>query len=144
VHTVRFDNAGNPWIIDTQSQTVAEVHPGRKVLLTSALSIKPAKIRPIESTQRRRVRPNGDLYVSDGYGNDRVVVFDKMGSRSRLGKARRRARRFSQPHSIALDSRGRVICCRPQQLAHPGLLCTGKFLTEWKNIITPCTRHTRK
>jgi DNA-binding beta-propeller fold protein YncE len=81
---------------------------------------------------------NGDVYVSDGYGNDRVVVFDKNGKFVRAwGKLGAAPGEFSQPHSIALDSRNRVYVADRNNSRIQIFDSTGKFLTEWKNIITP-------
>ena len=82
--------------------------------------------------------PNGDIYVSDGYGNDRVVVFDKAGKYIRSwGKLGTGPGEFSQPHSIVLDSKDRVYVADRNNVRIQIFDSKGKFLTEWKNIITP-------
>ena len=52
------------------------------------------------------ITPEGDVFVADGYGNSRVVHFDKNGifvkSWGRLGT---KPGEFSLPHAIALDSK---------------------------------------
>jgi DNA-binding beta-propeller fold protein YncE len=84
------------------------------------------------------IAANGDLYVSDGYGNNRVVVFDKSGKFGRAwGKLGTAPGEFSQPHSIALDSKGRVYVADRNNVRIQVFDAKGKFLTEWKNIITP-------
>lgn len=81
---------------------------------------------------------NGDVYVSDGYGNDRIVVFDKHGKFVRTwGKLGTAPGEFSQPHSLVLDSKGRVYVADRNNSRIQVFDAKGKFLTEWKNIITP-------
>jgi len=138
-HTIRFDNAGNLWIIDTNSQTVRKFSEDGKVLMTLG-TLNQAGEDQTHMNQPNDVAfaPNGDIYVSDGYGNDRVVVFDKNGKFVRAwGRLGARPGEFSQPHSIALDSKGRVYVADRNNARIQIFDSTGKFLTEWKNIITP-------
>ena len=60
---------------------------------------------------------NGDIYIADGYGNHRVVVFDKAGGYLRQwGSAGTGPGQFSptgggHPHCVVLDKAGRVYTC---------------------------------
>jgi hypothetical protein len=66
------------------------------------------------------------------------VVFDKNGRFVRTwGKLGQAQGEFSQPHSIALDSRGRVYVADRNNTRVQIFDPKGKFLAEWKNIITP-------
>jgi DNA-binding beta-propeller fold protein YncE len=60
---------------------------------------------------------NGDIYIADGYGNHRVVVFNKAGVYLRQwGSAGTAPGQFSptgggHPHCVRLDNGGRVYAC---------------------------------
>jgi hypothetical protein len=60
---------------------------------------------------------NGDIYIADGYGNHRVVVFNKAGVYLRQwGSAGTAPGQFSptgggHPHCVILDKAGRVYAC---------------------------------
>ena len=138
-HTIRFDGTGNPWIIDTLSHTVRTFTIDGKVLMTIGTADQPGEDQThMNQPNDVAFAANGDVYISDGYGNDRVVVFDKTGKFVRAwGKLGTATGEFSQPHSIALDSRGRVYVADRNNSRIQIFDSNGKFLAEWKNIITP-------
>ncbi|HEV3329539.1 MAG TPA: peptidyl-alpha-hydroxyglycine alpha-amidating lyase family protein [Bryobacteraceae bacterium] len=138
-HTVRFDNAGNLWLVDTGTNTVRRFTTDGKVLMTIGTPDQAgADETHLNQPNDVAVAANGDVYISDGYGNDRVVVFDKRGKFVRTwGKLGTGPGEFSQPHSLVLDSKGRVYVADRNNSRIQVFDAKGKFLTEWKNIITP-------
>ena len=61
------------------------------------------------------VAPNGDIWVSDGHrgGNNRIVKFSSDGTfllevGGGVGSESKEPARFSDPHDLKMDSRGRV------------------------------------
>jgi peptidylamidoglycolate lyase len=138
-HSIRFDDAGRLWLIDTLSHTVRQFSLDGKVLMTVGTLDQPGQDEThMNQPNDVAFAPNGDLYVSDGYGNDRVVVFDKNGKFLRAwGKLGSGQGEMSQPHSIALDSRGRVYVADRNNARIQIFDSRGKFLAEWKDIITP-------
>jgi hypothetical protein len=138
-HTVRFDNNGTLWVIDTLSQTVRSFTQDGKPLMTLG-TLDQAGEDQSHMNQPNDVSfgPNGDIFVSDGYGNDRIVVFDKNGKFVRAwGKLGTGPGEFSQPHSLAVDSKGRVYVADRNNARVQIFDSKGKFLNEWKNVITP-------
>jgi sugar lactone lactonase YvrE len=55
--------------------------------------------------------PNGDVYVSDGYGNSRVVQFKADGTFVRIVGGRKGAGpgELQVPHGVAIDPQGRIL-----------------------------------
>ena len=109
-HTIRFDNSGNLWIVDTRMQTVRKFTPDGKVLMTVGTPNEAGEDEThMNQPNDVAIAPNGDIYVSDGYGNNRIVVFDTNGKFIRAwGKLGGAQGEFSQPHGVVLDSRQRV------------------------------------
>lgn len=138
-HTVRFDHAGSPWLVDTGTHTVRKFTSDGKVVLTIGTPNEPgADQTHMNQPNDVAFGANGDIYVSDGYGNDRIVVFDKNGKFVRAwGKLGTGQGEFSQPHSVAIDSKGRVYVADRNNVRIQIFDAKGKFLTEWKNILTP-------
>jgi peptidylamidoglycolate lyase len=138
-HTIRFDSAGGLWIVDRDLHTVRKFTLDGKVLMTVGTPGESGEdATHMNQPNDVAIAANGDLYVSDGYGNNRIVVFDKNGKFVRAwGKLGTKPGELSQPHSVALDSKGRVYVADRNNARVQVFDSKGKFLTEWKNIITP-------
>ena len=61
--------------------------------------------------------PQGNIFVSDGYGNSRVVKYDKNGTLHQLRSAREGTGQgqFNLPHAIATDAQGQRVRRGSQQ-----------------------------
>jgi sugar lactone lactonase YvrE len=138
-HTIRFDSKGNLWIVDTRMQTVRKFTLDGKVLLTVGTPNEAGEDEThMNQPNDVAVAPNGDLYVSDGYGNNRIVVFDSQGKFIRAwGRLGNGQGEFSQPHGMVLDSQQRVYVADRNNARIQVFDAKGTFLKEWKNIITP-------
>src|SRR5688572_24103324 len=75
-HQIRLDAEGNVWVTDIDAHTVMQFTPDGKLLKTLGKKDKLARANAqFYSPTDLTFGPNGDLYVSDGYGNARVVQF---------------------------------------------------------------------
>jgi hypothetical protein len=94
------------------------------------------------NSMRRRKWPShqtGDIFVADGHtggglaiGNARVVKFDKNGKFLKTwGKKGMGPGEFDVPHTIALDSRGRVFVGDRQNNRIQIFDQDGKFIAQW-------------
>lgn len=83
--------------------------------------------------------PQGDLYVSDGYGNARIHKFTPDGrllfSRGEPGSG---PGQFHLPHGIAVDCEGVVYVADRENSRIQLLSPEGEFLTEWTDVARPC------
>jgi len=84
------------------------------------------------------IAPSGDVFVSDGYGNNRVVHFDAQGRFVKTwGKLGAGPGEFSCPHAIAIDSKGRLYVADRNNSRVQVFEQSGKFVTEWVNLVVP-------
>ena len=93
---------------------------------------------PFNRCTNLAVAPNGDLYVSDGYGNSRVHHFTRDGDLIRSwGEPGSGPGEFQLPHGITVASDGRVLVADREndriQIFDP----EGNYLTEWTNVRRP-------
>ena len=81
---------------------------------------------------------DGNIFMSDGYGNSRIVKYDKNGSSSR-----RRARKGSEPgqlnlpHSLAMDAKGNAYVADRSNRRIEVFDNDLKFKTIYDNVGTP-------
>ena len=138
-HHVAIGPDGNVWITDYGTHVVQKFTPKGKLLRTLGVYGKPGA----DETHFNRptavaITPAGDVFVTDGYGNNRVVHFDAQGRFVKAwGKLGVKAGELSQPHSIALDSQGRIYVgernnCRVQIFDQ-----SGKSIGQWRNLVNP-------
>jgi len=109
-HGLRIDADGNIWVTDNSNHTVIKFSHDGAVLLTLGEKFvaredathfnKPADIA---------FATNGDFYIADGYGNSRVVKFDRAGKFLKTwGKKGTGPGEFNLPHAVQVDAEDRV------------------------------------
>ena len=138
-HGMRLDPEGNIWVTDARLHIVVQFTPQGKVLKTLGT-------RGVHGNDRTHFNmptdvaptPTGDVFVSDGYGNNRIVRFDRNGRFVKeWGKLGVGPGEFSVPHNIVRDAKGRLYVadrsnCRVQVFDQDG-----KFLDQWCNLFVP-------
>jgi DNA-binding beta-propeller fold protein YncE len=138
-HGLRIDHAGNVWITDIGHHLVTKFSPEGKVLLTLGKKDEPGDGRDqFNEPTDVAVAPSGEFYVSDGYGNSRVVKFTQDGKYLKeWGKKGNGAGEFDLPHTICLDGKGRVYVGDRENNRVQVFDTEGKFLAQWKECGAP-------
>ena len=81
---------------------------------------------------------NGDIYVSDGYGNSRIHVYTGSGQyRFSWGSPGIDPGQFIRPHNIAIDSNDQVYVVDREAHRIQIFDAQGTFITMWNNIHRP-------
>jgi len=138
-HFIRIDPAGNIWTANISSHTVRKYSPEGKLLLTLG---EPGRAGTDEGHFDKPtdmvVLPGGDIFVTDGYGNRRIVHFDANGKYiNEWGRAGTEPGQFALPHSIVADSQGRLYAADRENARIQVFDTKGKLLAVWENRITP-------
>ena len=82
---------------------------------------------------------NGDVDVSDGYGNSRIHVFTASGEyKFSWGSPGIDPGQFIRPHNIAIDADERVYVVDREAHRIQIFDSKGKFETQWNNLHRPC------
>jgi len=109
-HYIELDCRGNVWVADVGNHVVMQFTPEGKLLKTLGTRGEPGNDQThLNKPTDMAVTPGGEVFVSDGYGNNRIVHFDRNGKFVKAwGKLGTGPGEFSLPHAVALDSKGRL------------------------------------
>lgn len=93
---------------------------------------------PFNRQTNLAVAPNGDLYVTDGYGNARVHHFDARGALIRSwGEPGTGPGQFNLPHGVAVLPDGRVMIADRENDRVQIFSAAGDFLAQWTDVQRP-------
>lgn len=138
-HMLRFDPQGNVWTTDVQLHVVRQFTPEGKLLRTLGTPNAPGEdATHLNKPTDVAVTRAGEIFVADGYGNNRVVHFDKQGKFVKAwGQLGSQPGEFSVPHSMAIDSQDRLYVADRNNARVQVFNTAGKFLAEWRNLLVP-------
>ena len=113
-HSVTIDAQGVLWATDSAAHVVHKVSPEGRLLMTlgkKGVAGDNTSRDLFNQPNHVALAPNGDIYVSDGYVNARVVHFSSDGRFVRIigGVKGSQPGQLQLPHGVALDSRGRIL-----------------------------------
>ena len=140
------------YLSDDQDHTVRKYTSEGELLLTLGVSGQPSDTGvqgdyrtiqhagpPFNLPTNLALNSEGEMYVTDGYGNARVHKFSVDGQfLLSWGEPGSGPGQFHLPHGIDVDIAGRVYVADREnsriQLFSPG----GEFLEEWTDVVRPC------
>lgn len=98
---------------------------------------------PFNTCTKLAVAPNGELYVSDGYGNARVHRFSAQGELLQSwGEPGTDPGQFSLPHGVLVLPDGRVLVADRENDRIQFFSPDGEFLEQWTDVRRPCSVQT--
>ena len=142
-HGLTVDNENNVWVTDVGLHQVFKFSYAGKLLM----KLGEAKVSGNDSLHFNKptdiaITKDGSLYVSDGYGNSRVIKFSATGKYLfEWGKKGSKEGEFDIPHALSLDSSGNVYVADREnnriQIFDPN----GKFIKQFsdKSFGTICS-----
>lgn len=135
-HSIRVDPQGNIWVIDASGQVIYEMdQQGRVLLQLGTKGVSGTSQSAFNLPTDVAFAPDGSIYVSDGYANERVVKFSRDGKYlMEWGKRGSGAGEFLLPHNLAIDAQGRVYVTDRENQRIEVFDANGKFLKEWPSV----------
>jgi peptidylamidoglycolate lyase len=141
-HGLRVGPDGNLWCVDVEAHAVFKMSPeGRILMVLGQQGGKPGNDTAEDGFNRPTnvaFRSNGNVYVSDGYVNSRVVEFNPAGEFVRKwGSKGTGEGQFDLVHDVAVDQQGRIYVADRNNERIQVFSEEGKFLAQWNGIGAP-------
>jgi len=132
-HGLTVDLNNNIWVTDVGLQQVFKFSHDGKLLM----ELGEAKVAGNDSTHFNlptdiAVAKDGSVYVSDGYGNSRIVKYSSAGKYLfEWGSKGDKESEFNLPHAIDLDDKGNVYVADRENNRVQVFTPAGKFIKQW-------------
>jgi hypothetical protein len=141
-HSIRIDSEGSVWTTDAATSVVYQFSPTGKKLMEIHVGGQPSPCRSSAGgfegfcgTTDIAFAPNGHVFISDGYGNARVLEYTRDGKKVReWGAAGRGPGQFRLVHSIQIDGSGIVYVSDRENGRVERFDLDGKYIDEWDNL----------
>lgn len=131
-HTIRLDQAGNVWTVDSTSSMVYKFSPEGDLLLEISVGNLPEPIRESCGTSDIAFAENGHVYITDGYCNARIIEYDAAGQKmNEWGSPGNGPGQFSLPHAISISPDGNVYVADRENGRIQWFTQEGSYLGEW-------------
>lgn len=140
-HGIYIAPNDNVWLVDRDFHIATEFTPDGDTLRTLGEKNVPSPTyygRPFNLPSGIAIAPNGDIFVSDGYGGNRVHKFDADGQLLlSWGSRGTGPGEFALLHNIWVDSNSRVFICDRENNRIQIFNDEGEFIEEWKDMRMP-------
>lgn len=135
-HSVMVDSQGFFWVTDSAGHVVQKFGADGRLLMTlgkKGVAGDNTARDLFNQPNHVAIAPNGDIYVSDGYQNSRVVHFSSNGQFVRIigGVKGSQPGQLQLPHGVALDSQGRILVNDSDNQRVSVFDKQGKFIETW-------------
>lgn len=136
IHGIRVDKDDQIWATDMKSHIVVKMDKtGRPLMTLGERDVPGEDSRRFNRPTDVAVAPDGNFFVSDGYGNSRIVKFDQNGSfikswgRRGIGKGQ-----LHLPHALLIDGQGLLYVADRENKRIQVFDAEGKFIRLMEGI----------
>jgi len=146
-HGATVDRAGNLWLTDARGENgkghqVFKFSPDGRVLMTlGKAGVSGSGPDLFDQPTDVVLSPAGDIFVTDSHRNgknNRIVRFTADGKFVKeWGKKGSGPGELSEPHTIAIDSRGRLLVGDRENNRIQIFEQDGRYITEWRQFGRP-------
>jgi peptidylamidoglycolate lyase len=137
-HGLEIDKENNIWVTDVALHQIFKFSSDGTLLLTlGKAQVAGNDKEHFNLPTDVAVSADGSFYVSDGYGNSRVIKFSKDGTYLfEWGKFGNKQGEFNIPHGIDLDKNGNVYVADRENNRIQKFDAKGNFIALWQNQTT--------
>jgi peptidylamidoglycolate lyase len=130
------DREGNIWLVDATGHVVYKMNQqGHVIMQLGTKGVSGTGHSTFNLPTDVAFATNGDIYVSDGYANERVVKYSPQGKYLlEWGKRGTGPGELFLPHNLAVDGSGRVYVTDRENRRIQIFDANGKFLKQWEGV----------
>ncbi|MEY2539902.1 MAG: hypothetical protein QOG67_3642 [Verrucomicrobiota bacterium] len=138
-HGLRIDTDDNIWTTDDGNHLVLKLDSeGRVLFVLGRRGVAAEADWLFNEPTDVAFGKEGAIFVSDGYGNSRVMKFDRTGRFLKSwGSYGTNPGQFNLPHSIVIDQEGQVYVADRENQRIQIFDQDGKFLKQWTGLGYP-------
>ena len=135
-HEIRVDPQGNVWVVDAPGQIITKMNAAGHTVMTLGTRDKRGQSTGLFYLPTDiAFAPNGELVVTDGYGNARIVRFTKDGKYlGAFGTRGDGPGQFQLPHNVAIDAKGLIYVSDRDTQRVEIFDASGKYLRQWEHV----------
>ena len=143
-HGIRIDSKDNIWLTDVGSHLVLKLNPNGNIIMVLGKSNIPGEWD--KNTQTLLFNKpadvgfgsNGNIFITDGYGNSRVIKLDKNGKFLKAwGSKGNEKGQFNIPHAVVIDDSGLVYIADRENKRIQIFDQEGNLVKIWTHIGSP-------
>jgi len=143
-HGARVDRNGFLWLTDGRGrdgkghQVFKYSRDGKLTMTLGVAGVSGESENMFNGPTDVAVARNGDIFIADGHGNNRIMKFSKNGKFiKQWGKKGSAPGEFNLPHTLAFDSRGRLLVGDRSNKRIQIFDQEGAFIDQWTQFGSP-------
>ena len=140
-HGIYITKSDTVWLVDANFHVATEHHPDGTLIRTLGNKSVPAPTyfgRPFNMPSGLAIAPDGNIFVSDGYGNRRVHKFNPLGELiTSWGSPGDGPGEFALVHNLAVDRNNRVLVCDRENNRIQIFDSEGIYIDQWTDLHMP-------
>ena len=141
-HHIYVSADDHVYLADRDAHQVLRYTTRGELVKTLGTRYRAATQAPFNHPSDIAASPEGDLYVSDGYGNSSVHRFSADGEYiSSFGSPGSGPGQFRVPHSLSVAADGRVFVCDRENDRVQVFTADGEYISQWTDFKAPMGIH---
>ena len=140
-HGILIDADDNIYCTERETHVVRKFNTAGELLMTLGTPDVPgAEGEPFNLPTDFALGPDGEMYISDGYGNARVHKYSPDGELLKSwGQPGTGPGEFDLPHCVRVDPRNRLMVADRENNRIQFFTLDGEYIEEWGDLLQPDT-----
>ena len=140
-HGIFIDAEDNIYCVERETHVMHKFTTDGELLMTLGTMDKPgATGKPFNLPTDLALGPDGEMFISDGYGNARIHKYSPDGKLiTSWGQPGTGPGEFDLPHCVRIDPRNRVMVADRENNRIQFFTLDGEYIEEWGDLLHPDT-----